>query len=270
MTLTLEAEARRETAKVMLAGLFAAFIMNAWMVSLYFNKGWTWTQALPVRWGGIMLGYMNTFFHELGHTALMWFYGYIALPAFDFVHGGGMSYGFTGQLIVINLMVYAGLGYLFVLSRGYPGWQKIFVALALFHLATAYTDFHEIIYVFAGPLSCIALAGYMLYRAWLDVAPRGIGERFANAAFGFGFTMHALVEGWALGHDPDVRGAYLLQKGGHARGDFDRVAEMSGLSFNNVMWIYLICTFVALIVPVLIYMHACQQSEENAKAWRKV
>lgn len=270
MTLTLEAEARRETAKVMLAGLAFAFIMNAWTISLYFNKHWQWTEIWPVRWAGIMLGYMNTFFHELGHTTFMWFYGYVALPAFNLAYGGGVSVAFTGQLLLINLAVYAGLAWLFVLSRGYRGWQIFFVCLGLFHLATAYTDYHEMIFGFAGPLGSIAVAGYMLYRAWLDVAPRGVVERFLNAAFGFGLTMHGLAEGWSLIHDADVRNAYLDSKCGHARGDFDRIASLSGLSFNNVLWLYLVFIVIALIVPFVFYIRACQQSEENAQAWRKI
>ncbi|HEY1096027.1 MAG TPA: hypothetical protein VGF14_02180, partial [Alphaproteobacteria bacterium] len=192
------------------------------------------------------------------------------LPAFDFVHGGGMSYTFTGQLIMVNLAVYGGLVWLYILSRGYPQWQRLFIAVGLFHIATAYTDYHEALYIFAGPLGNIVIASYMLYRAWLDIAPRGIGERFLNAAFGFGFTMQALAEGWSLIHDPDVRHAYLQQKGGHAFGDFDRVADLSDLSFNNVIGIYLVCTVIALVVPLVIYIRACRQSEKNARPWISV
>ena len=51
-----------------------------------------------------------TLVHELGHAACGWLLGYPAIPAFDFVHGGGVTSHF-GRLWVLIGGIYGGFGY---------------------------------------------------------------------------------------------------------------------------------------------------------------
>ena len=38
-----------------------------------------------------VFGYMGTLAHEFGHTVAAWLFGYPAIPAFNFQHGGGLT-----------------------------------------------------------------------------------------------------------------------------------------------------------------------------------
>lgn len=252
--MTLEDEEHFTTYKVMLGGLVAALIMTAPYVNWLYTKDWVWAERFPISWLGIMMNMMMVFFHELGHTIAFWFYGVVAVPSFDLTYGGGMTYAVTSQLWILNLAVYGGLMYLFRVCKGYRGWQIFWVLLGLFHVATAYSGVYETIGTCAGPLGEVAMAGFLLTRAWCDWAPRGLLERFLNAAFGWGLSLHALTQGWSLIHDEFVRDAFFHAKGGEGFGDFNRIADALNLGFNQVIWSWLICIVLGMVVPVLIYI----------------
>ncbi len=38
-----------------------------------------------------ILSPLTTMVHEIGHTAVLWLFGYPAIPAFDFANGGGVT-----------------------------------------------------------------------------------------------------------------------------------------------------------------------------------
>lgn len=242
-----------QTYKVILLGIVAAFLMMAPTTELYLNLNWPWAHTFLIRSLNIMLSYVTIFFHELGHAAFGWFYGYISVPTFDLTHGGGMAYRLTGQLWPLHAAMSGCLLYMIYQTRQERGWAGLFAVVLLFHVCTAYTDAHEVMISFAGHLTELAIAGFMLVRAWLNRAPRGVFERFLNAAFGFGIAGSALVHSWAILHDPSVREGYLLQKDGHGFGDFDRVADMTGLPFNSVILIDATCAVLSLVVPIVLY-----------------
>src|SRR4051812_32213722 len=61
----------------------------------------------------VCLGYLEVFFHELGHTAAFWSYGQIAVPAFNFEDGGGVSVPVMDRSYILQGLVYitiAGAG----------------------------------------------------------------------------------------------------------------------------------------------------------------
>lgn len=254
MQFTFEQEKRLETCKVMAVGLCMALVMLTPLFSMIYDKNWNWARGFPIGWIGVSLDYMNTFFHELGHALLFWFYGYVALPHFDFNYGGGMTAAITGQLIFLHLVLYALLAYLFVQLKDHKNWQILCVCIAVFHLATAHIEFHKVVCVFAGPLAQSVMGGFLLARAWFNIAPRGVFERFLNAAFGFGMLFSVLINAWALLHDDVWRLVYFEQKGQHGFGDLDRVADMLDIRFSFVIWTWLLSSATALVLPILLYL----------------
>jgi len=251
---TFEEEETLETLKVIISGFLMALVLNAYSFTKYFNKEWSWVNWLPVKLLASCMAYMETFFHELGHTVIYWFYGYITLPSFDFQHGGGMTYPVTGSLLILHLALYAFLARMIWHWQGRIKLQITFGAIILFHLLTVHNDAHTVIAIFGGPLIPLFIAAFLLIRAWFDLAPRGIVERFLNAAFGFGLALSAISHGWSLLHDNVVRQVYFKQKDGHGFGDFDLMADISDINFSTLIWVWLIFAVAAMIIPAILYL----------------
>ena len=51
-----------------------------------------------------------TLFHELGHAVMGWILGMPAIPAFDFVYGGGIT-SHSGFQIIVALLIAGGFAY---------------------------------------------------------------------------------------------------------------------------------------------------------------
>lgn len=202
-------------------------------------------------------GYLATFFHEIGHTVFYWFYGYIAVPRFDFQYGGGYSNALTGQLYFVLAGVYAFLGWLIYLNRETMLYVGILLAVMAFHVLTAFTGFHHAIISYMGHGSELAVGGYMLWRALLDRAPRGVGERWLNALFGFFFIFTNIRDAVGLMTSDLERMVYAQQKGGVHLGDFSQIAvEYFNISLQAVAVFHLFCGTLTLLIPFLLWRRA--------------
>jgi len=262
MPLTLDQEEILDTCKIMLAGFVFAILLTLPMLNWIYGYDWSWVDGFPFGWMGLSLTYMTTLFHEMGHTVMFWFYGYVTLPSFDLQHGGGMSYTITGQLIILHLALYILLGYGFVQLQGHRNWQMACIAIGIFHLATAHFDFHQALCIFAGPLAQVIVGSFFLVRAWLNAAPSPF-ERFLSAAFGFGMLLMVIFDGWALVHNDVWRLVYFEQKGAHAAGDFDRIAELMDIGFTKIIWVWMSCALAGLIMPLAFYLYRIRTEAES-------
>ena len=237
-----------------LFGFLIAAAMNAPFYAWIYDKPWDWAHGFPIGWMAASLSTMSTFFHELGHTALAWFYGYPTIPIFDFTHGGGFAISVSGQNYMILGGVYIGLGYLIYLLRAFRGLQIAVGALILFHLATAFNeDFRHNVIDFMGPGVEPLIAGFLLTRALLDLAPRGALERLLNAVFGFAMLISTLIRGFALIKNDAYRMVYFQQKGTHGFGDFDKIEErISFMDFQAVVSVWIALSILCLVLPFII------------------
>lgn len=243
------------TLKVMFWGLALAILANLPFYALLTGNQWPLIFSFPLGWLYSGMSYMGTFFHEIGHTLAAWFYGYPTLPMFDFKHGGGLSIHFSNQEIMILLAVWAAIAYGFWHFRE----QKIILvmlALALaLNLSLAFNPHNQTLISFMGPAAECLIAGFFLFRALLNLAPRGILERFLNALFGCGLMIQVLLNGWGLLRNEAFRGIYYRQKGAHGFGDFDRIADnLIGISFNTVIWAWLLLAVICIIIPLVFYI----------------
>lgn len=246
----------------MLAGLVAAIAANFGFYNWIFAKHWSWAETFPLGWIGIGLTYMSTFFHELGHTVFAWMYGYPTLPMFDFQHGGGFAWSFTGQQYVLIILFYGILAYGLYYFRARKYMVSFISGIFIFHLFTAYSLLHQDVINFMGPGAEPLIASFFLYRALFDLASRGVVERFLNAAFGFAMIFHVFIESWALLYTKAYRLVYYEQKGTHGFGDFDKIAwHIDFLSFESVVVIWAGLGVLCLLLPFVLFFIALSPQE---------
>lgn len=242
------------TLYIMTGGFLAALLLNLPMINALYGYGEGLARIISFKWGGTALGMIGTMFHEIGHTLLSWFYGYPAVPAFDFIHGGGVSLQLGDQSYIIfavfQLLLLAGI----VNFRGQLRNQFLLAAVMVFGLLTAFDPVHhEVVVVAAGHIAEIGVAAFFLFRAWMDFAPFGMAERVLNAVIGWGLILQSLLFDWGLLRLPELREIYARQKGGDGFGDFDRLADLTMTPFNTVVWFFIALAFLGALVPLVIY-----------------
>lgn len=237
----------------MFFGFVGGVLLNLSYVSWMNGHGWEWAYGFPLGWGGAGLGAMVTFFHEIGHSLPAWFYGYVTLPSFDLTYGGGMAWMMTGQIIPLALMLNAMLLYAAYYFRGHRWLMLLLGGYALFTLATLLTEYHEAVINLAGPAAEVLFAAFFLFRAWLDLAPRGEAERFLNALIGWGMILHAALTGFGLLGNAAMRESYYNQKGAHGFGDFDKIADMLSVPFSGVVLCWLALIALGAIIPIIVW-----------------
>ncbi len=242
------------TLKVLAWGLITALIANIpFYATIIGYNNWSWT-AFPLVWIGAGMNYMGVFFHEIGHTLCAWFFGYPTLPMFDFAHGGGYSMYFSGQQTGLLVFIWIAIAYGLWALREHRGLQIGLIMTLVFNLSIAFTNHHNALIIFMGPAFVPIVAGFFLFRALFNLAPRGILERFLNAFFGFGLIIQTLIDSWGLLKNQTYRLQYYHQKGAHGFGDFDRLADSyAGLNFQGVVWILIVTALVCLIAPFIIF-----------------
>jgi hypothetical protein len=243
------------TTKIMLLSLAAATLASIPFYGWVYNEYWPVINGFPLGWIAVGMSYMATFFHEIGHTFFMWFYGYPTLPSFDFQHGGGMAWAMTDQQIPILLCVWAAMGYGVWKLKEYHRIQIVIAVFALLNFTLAFNDYHKIIINFMGPGFECTVAFFFLYRALFDLAPRGDLERFLNGFFGIGITFQVIINGFGLLTSKLHRHAYFQQKGSHGFGDFDKIADqLSWMNFEGIVVIWMIMALVSFTVPFFLYL----------------
>lgn len=242
---------------ILTTGLIFAVLSNLPFYAWVYDPYWPWAERFPLSWLGAGMVYMAVFFHEIGHTITMWFFGYPALPMFDFAHGGGMSQMMGDQNMLVLAGVWAAIGYGIFALRGHLVLQAGLVLLLLLNLALAFNDLHDPLINFMGHGFEALVAAFLLFRALFNLAPRGSFERFLNATFGFGLIFKAFIDFSGLLHNQAHRLTYYNQKGAHGFGDFDRIKDhFYGSDFADVVHVGLALNAACLIVPFVLFIAA--------------
>ena len=212
--------------------------------------------ALP--FARFVFGYLIVLLHELGHALCYWVFGYPAVPAFDFVHGGGVTIHQERSLLLL-LAAWAGLGALIWLYRSNPLALKIFGTLAVLHVACVVTGLDAWIGVAGGHLFELLFAGLFLYRAATGSGVKVPAERPLYAACGFFVLFQVIGLAGRLATNAGARGDYRAAKGGALAMDLDRIAhELLGLPLSAVA---LLLLAAALATPVLTWLWLRHEEE---------
>lgn len=199
----------------------------------------------PIRW---LLGHLVILFHEFGHAVVYWMFGYLAIPAFNFTHGGGVTTAlnrFEGAVVLIPL----GLAY-WLYHRWRQG-QPITAAAMIvgLYVALAWTPAHEILVAAAGHLATLVLAGVFLFRGRTGVASTGEVEQTLYIASGLYVYLDELTLAWRLFTSDTARMAYRVSPSGLTP-DLVLIARSLGLRLEGTSFLYLL---LCLLVPLALF-----------------
>lgn len=198
-----------------------------------------------------LLSPLITLVHELGHAFAAWGFGYPAIPAFDFMYGGGITlHGDRWPGLVF--LVYIGLGYLLFSYRyNRITCRVLWVVIALYSLC-AFTELHQLIFVGMGHGFELIFAGIFLYRGISGFGCRYGIERPLYAMISFFIVIYNLRFSWGLMFDSVARAIYEEGKGGLLDHDFVRLArDYFHVDLSMVAGGFLLLT---LLTPILIFI----------------
>jgi hypothetical protein len=203
--------------------------------------------------------------HELGHTSTNWIFGYPAIPALDFMFGGGVTLQSEERVPFIVGLAYAGFGYLF-----YRYWHHVAASRALLVGAIAYslcmiTPLQNILILAMGHGFELGFAGIFLDRALSGNACRNALEQPLYGLLGLYFVVSDIRLTWGLLSDLEMRDIYEQGKGGILDNDLVRIArDYLHSSLSLPVSILLIGT---ILVPVVVlWRNSLQNRTPIAKA----
>ncbi|MGP1383939.1 MAG: hypothetical protein ACTS2F_10300 [Thainema sp.] len=193
--------------------------------------------------------------HELGHAATNWLFGYFAIPAFDFIYGGGVTMSSAQKSVIIVTLMYLGLAYLF-----YRYWRNILTArlllgLTLVYLLCAYTPIHQALIVGMGHGFELLFAIVFLYQSLSGLGCRTSIERPLYGMLGFYIVLYDIGFAWRLLTDSDMRAVYNLGKGG-IDNDFVRLArDYLGSNLSAIAVAFLLGSLMVLPLAYTIFRY---------------
>ena len=166
-----------------------------------------------------------TLFHELGHAVASWLLGHPAIPAFDFVYGGGFTHMQNFKL-PIAIAIAAGWGWLAWLVRKNVRTLSIVCALAALWLVAISSEWRRGLVVSSmGHGGEVLLAATFFYMALANVGFKMPElERPAAAFAAFFVVIHTVHFAWRLRTDADYLAWYREGKGGALMNDLESVA----------------------------------------------
>ena len=96
-----------------------------------------------------VFSYLLILIHELGHAATSWFFATPALPALDFVYGGGFTFH-SGRSFLVGAAILAGWLWAIARARGTPRLQLAVAVGAAAWLVVFLTPLRELLVVSMG------------------------------------------------------------------------------------------------------------------------
>jgi hypothetical protein len=203
-----------------------------------------------------------TLLHEFGHAATAWLLGCPAIPAFDFVYGGGITQHHDFQF-PLGLLIGAGWAWLGWTFRRNPRTLAAIGLCAGAWLVAVSSEWRrELVISSMGHLGELILAGALLLMALAGIGWRlPEVERPLGAFVAFFVQMQTLRFAWRLRHDAAFLAEYGQGKGGAMMNDLEVIALdvriWTGVSMDVrevAGWL----VFLALFVPaaaILLYVY---------------
>jgi len=197
------------------------------------------------------MGILVTLIHELGHTAVAWLFGIPAIPAFDFMHGGGLTINFEQEISIIIALYLLG-AFLAFSYRQNTKTLIIISTIGLFHFIAITTDLSDILVLFMGHGTELVIATVFIYRGLTNTSIIHTIERPMYSALGFYIVFHDIAFAWKLINDSGYRVEYEAQKGGYHFGDFSRIAEQYLHTDLSVVASFFL--LICLTIPVISFL----------------
>jgi hypothetical protein len=168
---------------------------------------------------------LKTLFHEIGHAVAGWLFGYPAIPAFDFIFGGGMTHynNFQPFLALLVAVAFAYAAWRF--RENTPVVTAIAVIFLLWLVIVTKEWRRETVLASAGVAFELILGAIFLYMA---LSGRGWRrpeiERPLGAMVAFFVQLYSWIFAFQLIRDVDFREWYREGKGGALMNDLEVVA----------------------------------------------
>lgn len=228
------------------------------------------------------LGYMTVFFHELGHTVTSWSYGELAIPAFNFRDGGGVSVPIFPRSWFLQAPIYGGALFLIwvLFSDGYYGLLFSFLALVAVHAGFSTGEHYQLPVSYMGNGGAVVMGCFCIYRAALNKVVTGAGnflERYMHMIFGlFAVGSEGIILAWQLMVSDIARSAYNEGIGeSHMANDFTVIADRLDCKLEHVGAFHMLFTLFSLAVMGFIIFTELQaqkdsQTEEETAVLRRI
>ncbi|HEX3035666.1 MAG TPA: hypothetical protein VHT73_11150 [Thermodesulfobacteriota bacterium] len=198
--------------------------------------------------------------HELGHTFSGWLFGYPALPAFDFVYGGGITIHGEKNIGILALVYLSFSGLFLYYLKNRTTLILLTVCISLYTLFT-FTSLHDVFILFMGHGSELILSGVFLYRAISGSSIVHSIERPLYAFAGFFIELSNIRFSYQLSRSEYHRLLYEEEKGGGHWMDFSRIAEeYLNVELSTVSMLFFLCCFLP---PVMAFL-ACRYKRHGS------
>jgi len=211
-----------------------------------------------------VFGYLGTLLHEFGHATAAWAFGYPAIPAFNFQHGGGVT-SINDRQWPLVLLLFAGLGWLLWRYRAHrPAWPLLAIPAAVY-LALAITGVHEIVITFMGHGMELTIAGVFLYRALSGSAVKVALERPLYAFLGLFLVLGEMRFAWGLTTSQEKRIEYGIELSGIPN-DWLRIADRLSMELPTAAGAYLLLTPLPVVLALVFFRY--RERIFDALSWR--
>jgi hypothetical protein len=187
--------------------------------------------------------------HELGHAVTAWTLGYLALPTFDIIYGGGVTMTSDSRSLFMLVPAISGMAFLtykWYKKSGVPGLRVSVALWALYVLLSLTALLRHVLIVSGGHIGEIAFGSAGLYfglSAKRFIRPNHekiialtLGEYLITNALRFAFSLR----------DSDFVSDYVASE---RTGDFLELSNSLGLSFSffSVALLFIIVLAVAAV-----------------------
>ncbi|MBX7186698.1 MAG: M50 family metallopeptidase [Vicinamibacteria bacterium] len=210
-------------------------------IGLVLAAGLTWFPFLK-----FILSPLITIFHELGHTAVLWLFGYSAIPAFDFANGGGVT---MSDLERSSMIVWAwafGIVTLGWWQRERKGVLVALVALTVLYLYMYNSTRETLAITLGGHAGEVAFGALFLYRGLTGWGCKIEAERPLYAFLGFMSFFAGLHLGFSLMGSNSMEKYWYLQGKGGIDNDLVTGAQILSTKLENVARMLVLCELMAI------------------------
>lgn len=210
-----------------------------------------------------VFGYLGTLVHEMGHCAAGWIFGYPSIPAFDFMHGGGVTLHQDRSLVVLAA-VYVAFGWLLYRLRSRRATLAAGLTLAGLYTLAAFTPLHELIRLSMGHGAELIVSGIFIYRALSG--EKAHGERPAYAFAGLFMLLTDMRFAYGLMTSHERRVEYEMAKGGGGWMDLSLIARTHlGLDLETVAALLLVCCALPVAASLLVLRYRDEMISATAR-----
>ncbi|HEY9640556.1 MAG TPA: hypothetical protein V6C57_08730 [Coleofasciculaceae cyanobacterium] len=194
--------------------------------------------------------------HELGHASVAWLFGYGAIPAFDFIYGGGVTMQTLDRIPLLLFGLGSGFAYLCYRYRHNDLTSRVLLAGAIAYAICAFTPLHTLLIVGMGHGFELLFAGIFLYRALSGWGCRYAIERPLYGMLGFFMVFYDIRFAYGLLTDAEQRAIYEVGKGSIVDNDFVRLAnEYFQVDLSAIVMGFLLCAIATPLITGLLFRY---------------